>query len=437
VRAGIAAVGVTVVVALLAAGLVRWYDPVNIATRKQEAEALTPWAIATAKVIMVSIGIASLAAAISFAKWSWIRAHLIHAKDALYPAHDGAIRIVNAPNEPRAQTVRAAFKDVDRVSSPVVKQLMGESETPLLSGAGDTLSPAVVADVDPNLRPHWLGVGSTRVGKSTSFFYILSHLQQRRSCEFVICEPGGVMWKDQVHAKDDLGIAHVIGVVYAEMVRRQEMLRLSEYDEIAKLPDAPPYLFLVVEEAETVLDNLSLMDRKQAKETSIQLRDIARLGGKPGVCLIAITQRASADCFDPHVFGNMGNVLLFRNENAITAERFRLSGVDLRQLPNGMAYSLKDARMVQFPVTPRPVLSLWPKLQPLQLAQPPAESALAPATPWLERLEPGRCPTPEQAQAMRDSYAIVPSKSAICREFYGYKDGVVFDYVCAALEGRL
>ena len=73
--------------------------------------------------------------------------------------------------------------------------------------------------------------------------------------------------------------------IYLEDVPVTEIARISQLTG-----DRMPYVYLVVEELEAVLDDLKITDKGVYQETLINLRQIARMGRKPGVGLIAVTQ---------------------------------------------------------------------------------------------------------------------------------------------------
>ena len=111
--------------------------------------------------------------------------------------------------------------------------------------------------------------------------------------------------------------------------------------------------------------------------------------------------------------------------------------------------------MVSFPMVARPVLP--------QLAQPvqpvvgatgttagipvdnwpgytggdPVEAVVVGSDPVVQRLEPGRQPDPTTAATMRRLYSEGWSKTRLCLATWGYKDGVVWQYLDAALGGDL
>lgn len=287
---------------------------------------------------------------------------LIRPKNGLYPGRWGLLAILwhrGADNEEGAQRVAALTSGSNENlrfggAGSALKQILPEPETPLLAEPEQPLmlTAGEAVDVDPVTRPHWLIVGQTGSGKSTATRYIMSQLAQRYPCEFVICEPGGIDWNRQAAAYSEEGIAQAIGAVHAEFTRRQELLRSADVQHINELEQRLPYIYLVCEEMDSMFDNLRHVDRARALEARGQLRDMARMGRKPGVCLVTVATSATADLFDAAVKKSLANVLLFRNTLQV-AYAFGVDA-DLTALPTGTAYSVAHGRIVQFPQMARP-----------------------------------------------------------------------------------
>jgi hypothetical protein len=296
--------------------------------------------------IRILMGITIVASAVGL-KWIWNRAHTTHAHPEtglfpMIPAHWDRQHL----NSDRVHTA-AALASGGRVAIQAIKALAAEPEPLALPAPEATpLTASQIVDVNPVEKPHWLIVGQTGSGKSNATRHILTELTRRYDCQIAICEPGGVDWGMQVTARDDAGIARVFQNVYVEMLARQERLRQAGAQHISELPGMA-YLFLLVEETEAILDNLRISDRKLAGDTLVAIRNIARMGRKTGIGLIAVTQAARTDVFDSHVRTNMGNLLLFRNSQG-TAEMFRVD-VHLANLPTGTAYSVPHGQLVSFP----------------------------------------------------------------------------------------
>lgn len=377
-----------------------------------------------------------------------LKSRQVHHHDGLYPQlYHGPARYldINAPNSQVMAVMhmnRGARAGAGSVNA-VLSQPAPAAEIPAPVPA---LTPSDVVDVDPRVSPHWLLIGSTGSGKTVASYAILNELTRRNPCRVVITEPGGVNWAGQATATNTKEIAVAIGDVNRELERRQSLLRQADCDHVQDLPEPLPYVVLVCEETETVLDDLKLQDRDLRTETVIALRSIARLGRKCGIILVAVTQSGTTDVFDSHVRRNLSNVLLFRSDHGMS-EMWRLGGVKLQDLAPGQAYSVKHSALVSFPRVARPVL---------QLVQPSVEAAGIPVDNWpgytgcdpvvpvasgcdpvVQRLEPGRQPDPTTAATMRRLYSEGWSKTRLCLETWGYKDGVVWQYLDAALGGDL
>ena len=506
-------IGVALVLGLVGAIIVvillQWFDPVQTQLRNTEAElarqqaiALAPLWLSVKRAWAVSLGVtgvstALLAAAIALVavgsvpaglRSTWLRSWLIRpGRDGvMYPAlaepdGHGHIRIIPPVNEIGAQKVAAlttGLKPDVRLQGSAVRQILRQDDPQAMLEAPEQIDvePAQQAlTIDPVEKPHWLVVGQTGSGKSTATRYIMAQLASHYRVEFVICEPGGIDWNNAASAHSRDGIAEAISAVYQEFERRQTNLRDADVAHISQLTgDRMPYVYLVVEELEAVLDDLKITNKGVYQETLINLRQIARMGRKPGIGLIAVTQAARTDVFDSHVRTNLANVLLFRNGQG-TAEMFRVGDrVNLPALPTGEAYSLAHGHRLAFPLTPRPTVplsKLYREAAPLQLPADAESDGLGPDDmpdgPAVDRqlvqpLQPGapttghksysttvatvarpvvtlpkRRPTPVEAAAMRAHYARTRSKTATCTRFYGYKDGPTWDWVECAIKGEI
>lgn len=124
-------------------------------------------------------------------------------------------------------------------------------------------------------------------------------------------------------------------------------------------------------------------------------------------------------------------VLLFRSEHTV-AQAWRV-GEKLSDLKAGQAYSLKHASLVQFDNCNRPQLPLFKA--PVKEEEKPATAQLQAVGGELERLGRGEQPSEQLAFQLRRLYAEGMSKTAICNEVWGYKDGVVFELLNKALNG--
>jgi len=387
-------------------------------------------------VLFFAFALVVIGGAVAFVRWMARRSRFIYAKDDLYPKIDqGRGRFADL-NEPGAQSLKALSSGrrrptaamVGRVIEAQYSQAQVEIMPPDLPPT--ELTVADVTSVDPRTAPHWLLIGGTGSGKTSASYAILPALARRAPCQFVITEPGGVNWGNQATATSTQRIASVIQAVQQEMERRMAILRSQDADHASDLD--LPYLVLVAEETDTVLDDLRLLNRDLRTATVIALRNIARMGRKAGVCLLAVSQSGTTDVFDAHVRKNLSNVILFRSEHTV-AETWRVAGVRLSTLPAGTAYSVPHDALLSFPLAPRPRLPLWQDLP--ELAE-PAPSILvpnwpsAPAAPLLPRREP----TPEDMALIRRVVNTSRSQNEAITRLYGGKDGKTLTWVKMALE---
>ena len=376
--------------------------------------------------------------------------------DGIFPLVDLGGGIFYNGNEPGAQSL-AALASGRRPTAALAGRVIdaqyrnvNNSDVPQVAEAQQVLSARDVVDVDPREHPHWLLVGSTGSGKTIASYAVLGELARRAACSFVITEPGGVNWGAQCAATNTADIARAILDVQDQMIQRQALLREHDVDHVQDLPEPLPYLVLVAEETESVLDDLRLTDRPTRDATIIALRSIARMGRKCGVCLVAVTQSGTTDVFDSHVRRNLSNVLLFRSQHT-TGETWRVSqSVKLAELPTGAAWSVRHSSVVSFPRMARPVLPQVTTLQPLRTDGAIAVDnwpTTAPTTavvsgcdgcgPVVQRLEPGREPDTQLAATMRAWYHAGVSKTAICQRVWQYKDGVTWSILDRVLAGEL
>ena len=412
--------------------------------------------LATGGAVLFAFVLVVVGGAVYIVKALAHRSRRIYARDGLYPAIDlGHGQFANL-NEPGAQSLAALASGRRPTAAAVGRVIDGQyrnvnnSDVPQIAEAQQVLSARDVVDVDPREHPHWLLVGSTGSGKTIASYAVLGELARRAACSFVITEPGGVNWGAQCAATNTADIARAILDVQDQMIQRQALLREHDVDHVQDLPEPLPYLVLVAEETESVLDDLRLTDRPTRDATIIALRSIARMGRKCGVCLVAVTQSGTTDVFDSHVRRNLSNVLLFRSQHT-TGETWRVSqSVKLAELPTGAAWSVRHSSVVSFPRMARPVLPQVTTLQPLRTDGAIAVDnwpTTAPTTavvsgcdgcgPVVQRLEPGREPDAQLAATMRAWYHAGVSKTAICARTWGYKDGPTWSILDRVLAGEL
>lgn len=466
------------VLGLLVLILIGWLDPgarelrdVKHELAVEQAIELAPLQLTVKRALLaalatigISFGLIALAAGLiaigsvpNGIRATWLRSWLVRPgrHGALYPAlarpnGQGHIELIEPINEAGAQRVAALTTGLDagaRLQGSAVRQALRQDDPQAMLPAPE---PAQVIDletatrVDPRTNPHWLMIGKTGSGKSNAMRHVLSIQAQRFPSEFVICEPNRGNWKDLAHAWTVEGIAAAVQRVYAEQQRRADLLAAHPVaDHVMDLGVHMPYLCLIFAEMDATMDNLYKLDRQQHKITLVQLRDIARMGRKQGVCLFAESQAGLADVLDPNIARNFANVYLF-NGSQQTARMFQISDrVSLPRLAVGTAWSVTYESLIDFPPVERPSLplsDLYHEAVGAQLPQPATTTTgltagLDPVATVAEL--PKRQPTPDEADAMREHYRRVRSVTAVCKRFYGYKDGPTWEWVQMALSGEL
>lgn len=413
------------------------------------------WLVAGGAALFAIVFVATGGAIALVRRW-WRSSRYVRPTDSLFPLVDLGGGIFYNGNEPGAQSLAALAagrRPTAALAGRVIDAQWRNGSAPdapaLPAPEPAALTVQQVVDVDPRTAPHWLLVGSTGSGKTIASYAILAELARRAPCQFVITEPGGVNWGRQTTATSTLEIARAVIGVQWEMERRQVLLRRFDVDHVQDLADPLPYIVLVAEETETVLDDLRLTDRDTRQACIIALRSIARLGRKAGVCLVAVTQAASADLFDMHVRRNMTNTLLFRSEHTV-GETWRVSrDIRLGDLRPGMAYSVQHGSLVQFPRVPRPDLAA----EPLELPEPVLASEPIMVENWPQHgssapvlagsagsgpvLEANAEPDAVLAAAMRSWHASGASKNEIVRRVWPAKNGITWSILDRVLSGEL
>ena len=429
-------------------GLVVWIGW-EVGTRAIDAlDAIGPGLFIALELVLFGVFVfVVIGGAVAIVRWMNLRSRAVHHDGGLFPVMyhhvDGQARYIDV-NAPNSQLMAVMHMNRGaRAGAASVNAVLSQPEPVQLPAPVAALTPGDIVDVDPRVSPHWLLIGSSGSGKSNASYRILGDLVRRNPTEVVITEPGGVGWGAAATATDTRQIAQTIINVQSELERRQSLLRAADVDHVQDLVPPLPYVVLVCEETETVLDDLKMQDRELRTATVIALRSIARLGRKAGVCLVAITQAGSLDVFDGHIRKNITNTLIFRSEHTV-GETWRLGGVRLQDLAPGQAYSVRHSAVVSFPMTARPVLQLaqpltvtggipvdnWPTTGRLQAVAPVVDGC----NPVLQ---PGREPDAQLAATMRQWYRDGVSKSEICRRTWSYKDGPTWSILDRVLGGEL
>ncbi len=376
--------GLAVIIVLAAViYLIAWHDPQSVQAR----ELNTPFRVWAWRAIWVGIGAGVLTALLGGGLFvigrgvrSIVNGLSVPAEHGLYPGVLFVGRHVRQlENERYAQIVAALTNgNLDRIGQGPMKAILApRSEENLLPEPEPlpTLTLSEATRVDPRTNPHWLMIGKTGSGKSTAMRHVLTTMGQRYPAEFVICEPNRGNWKDATHAWTVDGIAQAVAAVYEEQNRRAGLLAAHPTaDHIMDLPGLHlPYLCLIFAEMDATMDNLYKLDRSQHRSTLVQLRDIARMGRKQGVCLFAESQAGLADVLDPNIARNFANIFLF-NGSQQTAKTLGVSDlVSLPKLPVGTAFSMTHEQVVEFPPVERPTLRrsrLYQEVETLPLTAP-------------------------------------------------------------------
>lgn len=378
--------------------------------------------------ILFSLVSVIVAAARFIVEWMSIRARQIQPKGGLYPyMHDNG-RYINL-NEAGAQNL-AVVASLTKLTPAITQKLVEKQFQEQLHTVDVKQIPQKQnVQIDLSITPHWLLIGGTGSGKTSASYDILSRIAKMFNCLFVITEPGAVNWGTQAVAKNTIEIAETIIAVADEMQRRQELLGKSDVDHVKNLPKPLPFLFLVTEEMDSVLDDLRLIDRELRTKTIVAIRSIARMGRKAGVCMMAVSQSGTTDVFDSHVRKNMSNVLLFRSEHTV-AEAWRI-GEKLGNLKQGEAFSLMHNDVVQFDNCPRPQLPLYNPAK--KEAEKRDNCQLQAVGEELQRLGRGEQPSQQLAAQLKQLYDEGWSKTKLCERVWGYKDGTTFELLNNAL----
>jgi hypothetical protein len=450
--------------------LVMWFDPVNATLRARLAPDWTNAQRALIYGFTAAAVLAALGKSIAFLRHEWLLSRMVYAKQGLLPAVAGGAPLDTSHITPAAQIMSATVGgqgNVDRLPGSGLREAIKPTELALPEPAiSVSVTPQQVLDgYDPEREPHWLLLGETGSGKSRAVMSIAQMIARRYPSQFVICERGGIDWNAQADARTVEGYATALEAVEQERQYRIGLLRANDVDHVLRLNEPLPLLVLIIEEAENIYRRLYDTDRERARRFLATLQDLAGLGRKQGIVLLVATPTGTSSVFDGPTRRNLGNKLIFRSEVIVGDQWGIPREVNLSQLPSGTAYAPKYGCTVAFPLTARPRLpksGLYHEPDDLQLGNaiarldddPTTEPTVATGTTadnWppggglpavapvatVARIDRSREPTPEEAEAMRQHYARTHSKTAVCMRFYGYKDGATFDYVTAALEGKL
>ena len=251
----------------------------------------------------------------------------------------------------------------------------------------------------------------------------------------------------------------VIDAARAECSRRYVALKdarartLEEYQEITGEP--LPYLTVLVDE---IADLTQDDDRGRRERFLSSAMEIARKGRAAGVGLVMATQRPSADVLPSSLRNLAGAQIAFktqRNHDSIAvlgepgAEALpavpgrclvrHSSTVQVQAFFAGLEGGRFDAFVASLPMLqPAGVIDgiavdNWPTTAPVASVVGGCDGS----GPVVERLLPGREPSPQLAAQLRSLHAAGWSKTALCNAAWGYKDGPVWAILDRVLTGDL
>lgn len=351
---------------VLAAGMILLMSCglVGLVAQEQTRDLLTTTIEAakwTAVAVAVAVSLLALAGAVA------ISARLLARARQIYPDREtGLFPMLPADDahfDPNPVEVRllAAAASSGRLSAPATRAILAPSKTvpAVIDGQAEAIASAEPwrGQIDLRHRPHFGFFGATRSGKSTAIYALTERIAQADpGAEFLMLEPGGATWGNQVAAYTDQSIADALIEAERELWRRQEILRAANVNDAHDLNgQAPARLVVVVEEAEAAFDNLRRGGGAAASRAQVAIRNLARMGAKVKISLITATQYGRGDSFDTAMRANL-DIYCFRAP-AGAAEMLRVSRqVDLTRLPTGTAYSISRGRLIQFPQVERPQL---------------------------------------------------------------------------------
>jgi hypothetical protein len=324
-------------------------------------------ALAALSVMFTSAAVASTGVSAATFRKAGFWAHLVRPQDGQVPAYfidenRPHIQLLAPHRNVTAETAAALVSgSLDRLQAGAVRALLTEPaqvagipEQPELSAS------QLLAEYDPNRAPHWLCIGDTGSGKSSAVFMIVDALRKRFQAECIVLEKGGNNWNQQAAAITPAGYVEAFQRIEAERERREALIRAEDCQEADRLQQPPPFLIVVVEEAETVFRDVVSLGRAQSNLYTDTVRTLAAMGRKQRIVLVVATTSGTGQVFDVPTRRNLGNKLVFRSEPA-TGDLYSIPReVGLPRLLTGTAYSLTHGRLVSFPHTSRPTLPLSP-----------------------------------------------------------------------------
>lgn len=257
----------------------------------------------------------------------------------------------------------------------------------------------------------------------------------------------------------DIDEAHeIIAAVRAECQRRYELLRsagartLEEYEQ--RSGERLPYVTVLVDEiADLTCDD----DRSRAQRFVASALDVTRKGRAAGLGLVLATQRPSVDVLPSSLRNLAGAAVAFRvSRNHDSMAVLGEAGAETLPAVPGRCL-VKRAEVIQCQAYACGLeggrFDVFVASLPRQLPQPinaipvhnwhttsPVASVVdgsGGCEPVVQRLEPGREPSPQLAAQLRQLHAAGWSKTSLCTAAWGYKDGAVWSILDRVLAGLL
>ncbi len=187
----------------------------------------------------------------------------------------------------------------------------------------------------------------------------------------MVLEYGGNNWNQQAAAITPEGYVAAFAEIAKERERREKMIRAEDCQEADRLKNPPPYLVVVIEEAENVYAAVKSLGQSYKHLYADTMRDLVAMGRKQRILILVATttgdgrgvRRAGAP--QP---GEQDAVQVGAG-NRVSVQACP-EEINLSRLPTGTCYSVGDGSLVEFPRIERPKLpasSLYHEARPEQL----------------------------------------------------------------------
>lgn len=411
-------------------------------------------------VIGLAVGAVLIATAAAWARWSWMRAGMtliepVEASGKAFPAiaQGGAVTLLPAPQMASSRRVEiAAPEPAQMLTAP--DPLPGRVEVGTwLPGQGLAL-PLGVSEDGPVAVPvgGWalgLAAGLPGMGKTSLLQSMLMGLLRAdgtgnrvqiaiidvKRADFGGLRSQAALWAPVARDTDEAG--RLLQALRVEMDRRFQALEAAGVDSWEALRLAPIVL---------IADELAVLATDDA--ISRDLLYLGRLGRAAGVRVIAATQRPSSRVI-PSDLRALADWTVAFSVRSQADSRVILDCGGAERLPRQPGRALlkrDDLSTIQcyhpgdwggfvrsLPMTTVPEL-----VTPAQIDGSAQANRLLDAEPVAQpvsRLEWDQAPTAEIAEAMRAAHQAGASLNAICRQWYGGKNGRAFEHVRQAVIG--